>query len=151
MLRAGSILLTLWAGLNLVIALGILVMILLLGKNAPALMILFGDIQGKDVDPRSLATINALAGLCNAWRAAMSAAVLVIIWTALRRKAAWAFWTLAGCVIFVQLAGLGSGALYHKQENLLAEAVPSLLPIAGLLFATIGMFRGSSADKRPPP
>jgi hypothetical protein len=47
-------------------------MLLLSGKNAPVLLVLFGDIQGRGVDARALATINALAVLCNAAIAAMA-------------------------------------------------------------------------------
>jgi hypothetical protein len=41
-------------------------MLLVFGKNAPVLLVLYGDIQGRGVDARALATINALAVLCNA-------------------------------------------------------------------------------------
>jgi hypothetical protein len=54
MLRAGAVLLTVWAAMHLVIALGILVSIIELGKNAPALMILFGDTQASGADVRTL-------------------------------------------------------------------------------------------------
>ena len=139
MLRAGAVLLTLWAGVHLVIALGIVIMVLGLGQNAPALMILYGDIQGKGVDTRALATIDALAALGNGWRAAMCALSLTIIWTGLLRRAAWAFWSLAVCVCFVQAVDFASGSFY--QHRSLLDAVPSLLPLAGIIFAAIGVFR----------
>ena len=47
MLRAGAILLTLWTGFKLLVALGILFKPLVLGKNSPALLLLYGDSQGK--------------------------------------------------------------------------------------------------------
>jgi hypothetical protein len=43
MLRVGAILLTVWTGLKLAISLAILFMLLVLGKNSPALLILYGD------------------------------------------------------------------------------------------------------------
>ena len=66
MLRAGAILLTVWTGLKLAISLGILFMLLVLGKNSPALLVLYGDAQGKGLEPRALATINGLAVVANA-------------------------------------------------------------------------------------
>ena len=51
MLRVGAILLSLWTGFNLVLALGILFMLLVLGKNAPALLILYGDLGAEGMDP----------------------------------------------------------------------------------------------------
>jgi hypothetical protein len=86
MLRVGAVILTFWAGARLLLALGILAMLLVFGKNAPVLLVLYGDISGKGVDARALATINALAVLCNAAIAAMSALSLTIIWCALVRE-----------------------------------------------------------------
>ena len=53
MLRVGVIILTFWAGIRLALALGILAMLLVFGKNAPVLLVLFGNIQGRGVDPRA--------------------------------------------------------------------------------------------------
>jgi hypothetical protein len=66
MLRAGTAILTFWAGIRLIIALGILALLLVFHKNAPILVVLYGDIQGRGVDARALAAINALSVLCNA-------------------------------------------------------------------------------------
>ena len=43
MLRVSAILLSLWAGFNLVLVLEILFMVVVLRKNAPALFILYGN------------------------------------------------------------------------------------------------------------
>jgi hypothetical protein len=86
MLRVGAIILTFWAGVRLLLALGILAMLLLFSKNAPVLVVLYGDIQGSGVDPRALATINALAVLCNTAIAAMCLLSLTVIWGALMRR-----------------------------------------------------------------
>ena len=59
MLRAGAILLTLWTGLSLVIAFGVLFSLLVLGKNSPALLVFYDDVQATGIDPRALTTINA--------------------------------------------------------------------------------------------
>ena len=91
MLRAGAILLTLWTGFKLLVALGILFMLLVLGKNSPALLLLYGDSQGKSLDPRALATINSLAVVANAAIAALSILSIVVIWSALMKRALWAF------------------------------------------------------------
>jgi hypothetical protein len=45
MLRASAVILTFWAGVRLVLAVGILAMMLVFGKNAPVLLVLYGDIQ----------------------------------------------------------------------------------------------------------
>ncbi len=73
MIRTGAIILSFWVGINLLLGLGILFLLLILHKNAPALMILYGDTGANGMDARALATINAfavvfnacVAGLCN--------------------------------------------------------------------------------------
>jgi hypothetical protein len=142
MLRVGVIILTFWAGVRLLLALGILAMLLMFGKNAPVLVVLYGDIQGSGVDSRALATINALAVLCNAAIAAMCLLSLTVIWCALMRRAAWAVWSLAACVFFLQGASFFSDALlYHP--DLLGNVTASSIPVVGIILAAIGVFRRS--------
>ena len=142
MLRAGAILLSLWMSLNLALALGILFMLLVLGKNAPALLILYGDTQATGVEPRALATVNALAVMFNACAAAICALSLSVIWVALIRRAAWAFCSLAVCLLFLQAAGFASDS-FLGNRNLLANAASSLLLLSGIVLAAIGIFRVS--------
>ena len=140
MLRAGAILLSIWTGLNLVLALGIFFMLLVLGKNAPALLILYGDLQATDMDPRALATINGLAVVFNACAAAICRLSLSVIWAALRRAAPWAFWSLVICLGFLQAAGFASDSFFHH-KNLLANVGSALLLLSGIGFAAVGVFR----------
>jgi hypothetical protein len=141
LLRAGAILLTLWTGFHLVLHLGILFMLLVLEKNSPALLILYGDSQGKGLDPRALATINALTVVANASIAALSILSLVVIWSALVRRAVWAFWSLAGSLLFLEVARWAGESFFYHQSDVLADAAPSLLVIAGM---AVGVFRKSS-------
>ncbi len=144
MLRVGAIILTFWAGVRLLLALGILAMLLVFSKNAPVLVVLYGDIQGSGVDPRALATINALAVLCNAAIAAMCLLSLTVIWCALMRRVAWAVWSLAACVFFLQGASFFSDALLHDPD-LLGNAAASSIPVVGIIFAAVGVSRRSTA------
>src|ERR1700694_5309702 len=125
MLRAGAILLTLWTAFNLALALGVLFMLLVLGRNSPALLILYGSIQGQGLDPRALATINALAVVCNAAIAATCTLSLAVIWIALVRRTVWAFWSTAGCLLFLQVARWASDSLFYHQ-GLLPNLASSL-------------------------
>ena len=140
MLRAGTILLSLWTGLNLVLALAILFMLLILQKNAPCLLALYGDTQARGMDPRALATINALTVVLNACAAAICALSLSVIWVAVVRRAAWAFWSLAVCLSFLQAAGFASDS-FLANRDLFANAASSLLLFSGLSLTAIGMFR----------
>ena len=140
MLRIGTILLSLWTGFNLVLALGILFMMLVLGKNAPCLIILFGDLQATGMEPRALATINGLAVAFNACAAAICGLALSLIWVALRRAARWAFWSLVVCLGFLQTAGFVSDSFFHHKD-LVANIGSSMLLLFGIGFAAIGIFR----------
>jgi hypothetical protein len=143
MLRAGAIILTFWTGLKLAISLGILFMLFVLGKNSPALIVLYGDAQGKGLDPRALATINGLAVVANASIAALSILSLAVIWGALIKRAVWAFWSLAAALLFLEVVRWVGESLYY-QENLLKDAVTLLPNLAGIACAAIGVFRRTS-------
>jgi hypothetical protein len=148
MLRAGVILLTLWMGFKLLVALSILFMLLALGKNSPALIILYGNMQGTGLDPRALATINALAVVANASIATLSILSLVVIWSALMRRATWAFWSLAGSLLFLDVIRWAGESFFYHQGNLLADAATLLPTLADIGCAAIGVFRRSSSLSR---
>jgi len=138
MLRTAAILLSLWTGFNLVLALAILFMVLVLGQNAPCLLILFGDTRATGMDPRALATINALAVLLNASAAAICALSISVIWLALVRGAVWAFWSLTTSLLFLQASGFASD-WFLGNRDLLANTASSLLLLLGLSFAAMGI------------
>ncbi len=144
MLRAGALLLTLWMGFKLVVALSILFMLLVLGKNSPALIVLYGSMQGAGLDPRALATINGLAIVANASVAALSILSLVVIWSALMRRAVWAFWSLAGSLLFVEVVRWVGEWFFYREGTLLADAAVLLPVLAGLACGAIGLFRRSA-------
>ena len=144
MLRTGAILLSLWAALHLVVSLGILAMVLVGGRNAPALTILFGNLSGNGLDPRALATINYLAVLCNAWRGAFSVLALFVIWSALARRARWSFWGLAVAALLVQAASIfNARLLLHGDPG--GEVLTTVIVLAGLSCAAWGLFRRAGA------
>ena len=138
MLRAGSIILTLWTGFKLALSLGVLFMLLVFAKNSPALLLLYGDAQGKGLDPPALATINALA------IAALSNLSLAVIWAALVKRAEWAFWSLAIALLFLELVRWLGESVYYHQETALVDAATLLPTIAGIVCAAMGVFGKSS-------
>ena len=138
MLRTGAIFLTLWTGFNLLLALRILFEVTALGRNAPALTILYGDTKAIGMDPRALATINAFAVIFNACAAALCGLSLVVIWRALIRGATWAFWSLSVCLVFLQAAGFASDSFF-QHKDLVANIASSLCLLAGVMFAAIGI------------
>lgn len=143
-MKAGAVCLSLWSGLNLLLAAGILVGITLGGRNAPALSILFTDAAIQAMDPKALATINGLAVFGNACAAGLCLLTLVITWTALAARARWAFWALVAALGPVQALGFASdGILGH--HNLIANVVSSVILLAGLSLSDVGRRQGRAA------
>ncbi len=142
-LRIGAVLLSVWTGLNLLLAAAILVGLTVLHKNAPAVSILFSDAAIKSMDPKALATINALGVFGNACAAGMCLLALVITWTALAARARWAFWVLVAALAPVQALGFASdGLLGHR--NLIANVVSSVILVAGLSLSDHGRRQGKA-------
>lgn len=145
MLRAGAIVLSLWTGFNLVLALTIVVTIVGFGQNAPALLILFGSTTGTEIESRALATINALAVMFNAGAVTACGLGLAIIWRALVRRERWAFWILLGFLGFLQAAGFASDS-FLGNENLIANIASTVLLLVGLGFAGLGVYTRPQND-----
>ena len=139
MIRTGAIILSFWVGINLLLGLGILFLLLILHKNAPALMILYGDTRANGMDARALATINAFAVVFNACVAGLCSLSLAVIWIPLIQKKMWAFWAVSGSLLFLQAAGFASDSFF-EHKDLLLNGLSSLVLVAGIILVGIGMF-----------
>lgn len=139
MLRTGRLLLSIWAGLNLVLAIGIFAAIAVIGANAPALSILFHSSEIVSIEARALLTINALALLFNACAASLCFLVLVIVWSRAFLKSVLLYVGVSGALLLVQLGGFVSDALLGN-TNLGANIASSLLLAGGLLTTGIELW-----------
>lgn len=140
MLRMGAILLSVWSGLNLLLAVASIIAICLLGANSPGLTMMIDETALRQLDARWLASINGLAVFCNAWDAAFCLLVLFTIWTSLVKKARWAFWGLLIALAFLQTFAFVAYATFEIMPlranigaaNLFANIVSTVLLLAGL-------------------
>jgi hypothetical protein len=144
MLRAGAIVLSIWSGVNLVLAGAILVSMTMLGRNAPGLRILFDETAVRELDPRALATVNAIALLFNACAFAFCMLMLYVTWSAVAVGVKSAFWALVVSAGSLQVFGFGSDA-YLGGRNLLANALSSAVLLVGLSLSGLGTYRGRAA------
>jgi uncharacterized membrane protein YoaK (UPF0700 family) len=149
MLRAGSILLTVWSGVNLLLALGILVALTFLRQDAPALRILFDPPGIAAMDPKALATVNALAVFGNACAAGFCLLILFVVWTRLAAGSNRAFWALALSAGLVQAFGFVSDS-FLDDRNLVANLVSAGVLLAGLVLSGAGIRRRGWATLTPP-
>lgn len=136
-LKAGAVLLTLWAGLNLFVAAAVTVAILL-GRAPPVLEMVLKGPALTAVDAKALAVVNAQATLANPCIAALCGLVLAIVWTSLIHRARWAWWTLAGALCPLQAFGFVSDS-YLGHQNLVANSTSTLILLSGLaLTSSVG-------------
>jgi hypothetical protein len=144
MRKAGAIVLSIWSGVNSLLAGAILVSMTMFGGNAPGLRILFDEAAVRGLDPRALATVNALAVLFNACALAFCILMLYVAWSGVAAGVKSAFWTLAVAAGFLQVVGFRSDA-YLGGRNLLANGISSAILLAGLSLSWLGMYRGRAA------
>lgn len=108
--RVGLVLPSVWAGGNALLAAGILVHMLALGGHAPALAILFERDELAAVDPRAVATVDALAILFNACALGLCSLALVASWTPALRAHPRGLCAVVACLVLLQAAGSASHA-----------------------------------------
>jgi hypothetical protein len=144
-LMAGAVLLSLWSGLNLLVAAAVTA-VTLSGGEPPALSLVFGPDAPRDLDAKALAVINAQAALANPCIVALCLLVSAITWTSLVARRRWSFWALVVALVPLQAFGFASDAfLGHK--NLIANVASSALLFAGLALSGYALFRGAASSK----
>lgn len=133
----GAVLVTCWLGLNLALAVGIVVAIVVLGRHPPSLELAVEAGVRSTLHPQALALIDALGVFANACAAAFCALALVVTWKGVMPGLRWALPTLSVVGVLLQAAGFASDAcLGHT--NLAANVGSSILLGGGLLLCALG-------------
>lgn len=150
-LNIGAVLISLWSGVNLLLALGILVA-MALGQNPPSVGLVFSDAEVVALDPKALALIRALAVLFNACAVSFCALVLALTWRGVVAGTRGSVAVVAVASGLLQLSGFWSDA-YLGHHNLLANLVSTLILGAGLALVAFDQPTRGSARRRlaPPP
>lgn len=131
MRKAGTVLLSLWAGLNALVALFVTVSTVL-QRSPPALRLMLSEDEIRAVEPRALAVIQAQAAIANPLIIAVCALALFLLYT---RPPRW--WpVLAGTLLPVQAFGFVSDA-FLGGRNLVANVVSTVLLGLGLLLSRL--------------
>ena len=130
MLKIGAVLLSVWSGLNLLVALAV-TGLTLAGRPPPALSFLFDEAQAAQLDPRALAVINAQALLANPCIVALCALRLVVVWEGVMRRVRWCWVGLCGALVPLQVFGFVSDAALGG-KNVAANVVSTLVLLGGL-------------------
>jgi hypothetical protein len=139
MLQAGSIILSIWSGINFLLAALILTMILFLKQNAPILIMVFQESEISRLDTRVISALNVLAILYNSCSIAISLLAWFVIWSSLINGQVWAFWVLLLAIGFVQIMSFIAFSAIRNQRwqvNVLLSA----LYVVGIGLAGYSLF-----------
>jgi hypothetical protein len=139
MLQAGSIILSIWSGINFLLAALILTLIIFLKQDAPILIMVFEESEISGLDTRVVSAVNVLAILYNSCAVAISLLALFVIWSSLINGQMWAFWVLLIAIGFVQLMCFRAFAAIGNQRWQV-NVVLSALYVVGIGLAGYSIF-----------
>ena len=151
MLKAGSVILSIWSGINLFLASLILTSVVVLNGNSPLLVMVFEQSEIAKLDAKVIASLNCLTILYNSSAVALSILALFMIWSNLIKGDKRAFWALLIIVGFVEiLAFIGSAEVGNARWQV--NVVLSVLYVVGIGLTGIALFKRQPLDtliKRP--
>lgn len=144
MIKAGSVVLTVWCVLNLLVGAGVVLYIVALGNDAPVLemSVTEGEIQA--LNPEVLAATNSIAIFLNACIASVCLLSLFVIWGGLIKRQKWAFWSLLSSMGVLLVGGYLSDSVLGN-PNLLAMNLGTLVLLLGFGLSGYAIFRSGRA------
>ena len=140
MLKRGSIVLSIWSGINFFFAALILTSVVIFNGNSPILALVFEQSEIASLDAKVIESLNALTILYNSCAVALSVLALFIIWSGLINGKRWAFWALLTTIGFVEiLAFVASAPIGNARWQL--YVVLSVLYVVGIGLAGYSIFK----------
>jgi hypothetical protein len=140
MLKTGSIILTVWSGLNFLLAAMILITVVAFDADSPLLPMVFDAPEISALDPKVVASLNTLTILYNS----CSVVVSVLVWTIIRKHVGhgerWAYWLLVAVIGFIEvMAFVASAQVDHARWQV--NVVLTLLYVAGSAITGYALLR----------
>jgi hypothetical protein len=123
-MRKGNVILSIWAGLNTLVAAAVTATTVA-GRPAPALLLVLDESKVADVDARVLAVVRAQAAIANPLILAVCALLMLLVW---RTQQTWSL--LAVLLPLQAFAFISDG--YIGGHNLIANLVSAALVLVGL-------------------
>ena len=140
MLKTGSTILSVWSGVNLLLAALILSTVVVFNADSPLLVMVFDKPEIAALDPRVIASLNTLTILYNS----CSVAVSVLVWMVIRKNLVagekWAFWLLLVVIGFIEVMAFVASARVG-QARWQVNALQSALYVAGIGVTGYALFR----------
>lgn len=143
MLQRGSMVLSIWSGLNFLISSLILTIVVFHIGNSPILDLVFEKSEIASLDAKVIASLNALTILYNSCSVVLSVLVWFLIRKSLIAGQKWAFWVLLFVIGFVEvMAFIASAPIGNARWQL--YAVLSVLYVVGIGLAGYSIFKRST-------
>jgi hypothetical protein len=140
MLKRGSTILSIWSGINFLLAALILTIVVFLNGNSPILEMVFEKSEIASLDAKVIASLNALTILYNSCSVALSVLVLFIIRKSLIAGQKWAFWVLLFVIGFVEvMAFIASAPIGNARWQV--NVVQSVLYVVGIGLSGYSIFK----------
>ncbi len=141
MLKRGSIVLSIWSGINFFLAALILTSVVIFNADSPLLVMVFERSEIASLDARVIASLNALTILYNSCSVVLS----VLVWQLIRRNLLagerWAFWVLLFVIGFVEaMAFVASAPIGNARWQV--NITQSALYIVGIGLSGYSLFKG---------
>ena len=140
MLKAGSIILSFWSGINFLLAALILTIVVIFKGNSPILALVFEKSEIASLDAKVIASLNALTILYNSCSVALSVLVWLLIRKSLIAGQKWAFWALLFVIGFVEvMAFIASAPIGNARWQV--NVVQSALYLVGIGLSGYSIFK----------
>ena len=140
MLKAGLNILSIWNGINFLLATLILTSVVVFKANSPLLVMVFEKPEIAALDSRVIASLNTLTILYNSCSMIVSVMVWIIIWQNLVNGEKWAFWVLLFTIGFIEvMAFIASAQVNHARWQV--NVIQSILYILGTVLSGYALFR----------
>ena len=143
MLKRGSIVLSIWSGINIFLASLILTIVVFLNGNSPILVMVFEKSEIARLDAKVISALNSLTILYNSCDVALSVLALFIIWSGLINRKKWAFWALLITIGFVEISAFVASAPIGN-ARWQVNVVQSALYVVGIGLSGYSIFKRST-------
>jgi len=141
MLKRGSIVLSIWSGINFLLAALILTSVVVFNADSPILLLVFERSEIASLDARVIESLNALTILYNSCSVVLSVLVWLLIRKSLIVGQKWAFWVLLLVIGFVEvMAFIASAPIGNARWPV--NVVQSVLCVVGCGLSGYSLFKG---------
>ena len=140
MLKKGSIVLSIWCGINFILALIILCYVIVLKKDSPILQVAsFSEAEISSLSVKTIAALNCFTILCNSCSLMVSALTWPLIRKNLVAGQKSAFWTLVFVIGFIEvMAFFASSYIGHGRWQV--NILQSVLYLVGIGLSGYSLF-----------